>query len=167
MHLKENPELSANPQLMKKLQFHQAIQASAEQVYNTMLGMGNQETYTLWTSEFNPTSTYAGTWEKGTKIYFFGTDEHGNRAGMVSEIVDNIPSRFVSIRHYGILDGEDEITEGDEVEKWAGCLENYAFHEDDGTTMVTVEIDVAEDYLDYFVTTWPRALNRLKNLAEQ
>jgi len=152
---------------MKKLQFKKDINASAEKVYNTMLGIRNIETYQQWTSEFNPTSTYEGSWEKGAKIYFIGTDENGKKGGMVSEIADNIPSRFVSIRHYGILDGKNEIIEGAEVEKWAGGLENYSFQENNGVTTVTVESDVAEDFLDYFNTTWPKALNKLKDLAEK
>ena len=152
---------------MKKLQFRKDINASAEKVYNTMLGIDNIETYNQWTSEFNPTSTYEGSWEKGAKIYFIGTDENGKRGGMVSEIADNIPFRFVSIRHLGILDGENEITEGAEVEKWAGMLENYSFDENKGVTTVTAEIDITEDFLDYFNTTWPMALNKLKDLAEK
>ncbi|HPR02066.1 MAG TPA: hypothetical protein PK066_21140, partial [Saprospiraceae bacterium] len=119
---------------MKKIQFEIIINASAEQVYKTMLGINAIDTYNQWTAEFNPTSTYEGTWEKGSKIYFIGTDENGNRGGMVSEIADIIPFRFVSIRHYGILDGDNEITEGPDVEKWAGGLENYSFHEQDGQT---------------------------------
>ena len=152
---------------MKRLQYKIDIHASAEKVFNTMLGIGNIETYEQWTSEFNPTSTYEGSWEKGSKMYFVGTDKNGKRGGMVSEIADNIPFRFVSIRHYGILDGENEITEGAEVEKWAGGLENYAFQEHNGITTVTVACDVTEDYLDYFDTTWPKALDKLKGLAEK
>ena len=153
---------------MKKLQFRIDINARAEKVYNTMLGLNNIETYEQWTAEFNPTSTYEGNWEKGTKIYFTGTDENGKRGGMVSEIAENIPFQFVSIRHCGILDGEKEITEGAEVEKWAGGLENYSFHEQNGVTTVTIACDVAEkDYLDYFNVTWPKALDRLKELAEK
>lgn len=102
---------------MKKLQLKKDINASAEKVYNTMLGISNIETYEQWTAEFNPTSTYEGSWEKGSKIYFVGTDENGKKGGMVSEIADNIPFQFVSIRHYGMLDGENEITEGPEIEK--------------------------------------------------
>lgn len=86
---------------------------------------------------------------------------------MVSEIADIIPYRFVSIRHYGILDGENEITEGADVEKWAGGLENYSLHESNGKTTVLVETDITEDYLDYFNTTWPKALNKLKEIAEK
>jgi|UniRef100_UPI0040477467 hypothetical protein len=152
---------------MKKLQFKQDINASAEKVYDTMLGISNIATYEQWVSEFNPTSTYEGSWEKGAKIYFTGTDENGKRAGMISEIADNKPFRFVSIRHYGILDGENEITEGPDVEKWTGGLENYSFHDNNGVTTVTVDIDVIEEYLDYFNTTWPKALNKLKELTEK
>ena len=85
---------------------------------------------------------------------------------MVSEIAENIPNRFVSIRHYGILKGDIEITTGEEVEKWAGGLENYTFEEHNGITTVTVEVDVVEEFTDYFLTTYPKALNKLKSILE-
>ena len=152
---------------MKKQFYTQEIDASAEKVYNTILGIDNIETYNQWTAEFNPTSTYEGSWDKGSKMYFTGTDEHGKKGGMIAEIAENIPNKFVSIRHYGMLDGENEITEGPEVEKWAGGLENYIFAENNGVTTVTVEIDVAEEYLEYFDTSWTKALKKLKEVAEK
>ncbi len=152
---------------MIKLQCKKDFNAPSERVYTTMLGLKNKETYEQWTSEFNPSSSYEGSWEKGAKIYFVGTDENGKRGGMVSEMAENIPFRFVSIRHYGILDGEKEIVEGDEINNWAGGVENYSFHENNGVTTVAIEIDVVEDYLDYFNETWPKALNKLKDLAEK
>ena len=86
---------------------------------------------------------------------------------MVSEIANNIPSKFVSIRHYGILDGDNEITDGPDVEKWAGGLENYTFDEHNGITTVTVETEADDEYLGYFDTTWPKALDKLKELSEK
>jgi len=151
---------------MKKLQFKKDINASAEKVYETMLGLKDIKTYEAWTAEFNPTSTYEGNWKKGTKICFIGTDKNGKRGGMISEIVEHIPSQFVSIRHYGMIDGENEITEGPEVEQWAGVLENYSFREHNGVTTVVVDMDTTEDFVDYFNTTWSKALNKLKELAE-
>jgi hypothetical protein len=152
---------------MKKVQFKKEIKASAEKVYKTMLGIDDIETYNQWTAEFNPTSTYEGSWEKGSKIRFVGTDENGKKGGMVSEIAENIPYRYVSIRHYGLLDGENEITSGEEVEKWAGSLENYSFEENNGVTTVRVENDAAEDHLEYFNTAWPKALDKLKEITEK
>ncbi len=152
---------------MEKIQFKKDITSSAENVFKTMLGLKNIETYEQWTSEFNPTSTYEGKWEKGAKMYFIGTDEQGNRGGMISEIADIIPYQFVSIRHYGILHGENEIIEGEDIEKWAGGLENYSFLENNGVTTVIIDMDITEDHIDYFKVTWPKALNKLKSIAEK
>jgi len=152
---------------MKKIKFTQNIQASAGKVYDVMLGLTDKATYEQWTALFNPTSTYEGNWNKGSKIHFLGTDDKGEKGGMVSEIAENIPNRFVSIRHYGLLKGEKEITEGPEVEKWANGYENYTFEENNGTTKVTVDLDTAEDFLDYMNQTFPKALNKLKEISEK
>src|SRR5690606_40274916 len=109
---------------MKKLQFSVNIQAPVAKVYDTMLGSSSKSTYEQWTSLFNPTSSYEGSWNKGSKILFIGVDEQGEKGGMVSRIAENIPNRFVSIQHYGLLTAGKEITEGPEVEKWANGLEN-------------------------------------------
>ena len=152
---------------MKKLQFTVSINASVNKVYDVMLGKSNKSTYEQWTSMFNPTSTYEGSWNKGDKICFVGTDEKGEKGGIVSEIAENIPNQFVSIRHYGLVSAGKEITEGPEVEKWAGGLENYSFEENNGTTVVTVELDTTEDFTDYMNEHYPKALGRLKEVCEQ
>src|SRR5690554_714472 len=151
---------------MKKLQFKTDINAPAAKVYNIMLGLDDKATYEAWTAEFNPTSTYEGSWEKGSKIYFIGTGEEGEKGGMVVEIAENIPNKFVSIRSYGILKGDTEFTQGEDVEKWAGGLENYSFEENNGITIVKVEVDMTDDYIDYFNETYPKALNKLKRMLE-
>lgn len=152
---------------MKMLKYQTVVSASAAKAYRVMLGLDDIKTYEYWTAAFNPTSTYEGSWDKGSKILFVGTDPEGNRGGMVSEIADNIPHQFVSIRHYGILQGDKEITEGPEVEKWAGGLENYSFEENNGVTTVTVEVDADNEYADYFANTWPKAFEKLKEIAEK
>lgn len=152
---------------MKKLQFKVSINAPVSKVYNVMLGIDNKSTYEQWTALFNPTSTYEGSWDQGSKILFIGTDENGERGGMVSRIAENIPNRFVSIAHYGLLNAGKEITEGPEVEKWAGGLENYSFEENNGITMVTVEVDTTEDFVDYMNQNYPKALLKLKEIGEQ
>lgn len=151
---------------MKSLQFTQAIHAPADKVYRAMLGLDDKRTYEQWTSAFNPTSTYEGRWDKGSKICFVGTDEHGKKGGMVSEVAEHRPAAFVSIRHYGILDGETEITSGEQVEKWAGSRENYSYKEQAGITTVVVDLDTTEEFIDYFRDTYPKALAKLKALAE-
>lgn len=152
---------------MKKLQFKVSINAPTDKVYDTMLGISNKSTYEQWTALFNPTSTYEGNWTKGSKILFIGTDEKGEKGGMVSEISDNIPNQFISIRHYGLVKADVEITEGPEVEKWANGFENYTFVENNGTTTVTVDLDTTEDFLGYINETYPKALDKLKEICEK
>ena len=131
-----------------------------------MLGISDKSTYEKWTALFNPTSIYEGSWNKGEKIIFVGTDENGEKGGMVSEIAENIPNRFVSIRHYGILKDGKEINTGEEVEKWAGGLENYTFEEKNGSTSVRIELDAVEEFGDYFGQVYPKALDKLKEVCE-
>ena len=152
---------------MKKLQFQVQINEPAAKVYDVMLGLSNKSTYEQWTVLFNPTSTYEGSWDKGSKILFIGVDEKGEKGGMVSKIAENIPNRFVSIQHYGLVKDDQEITEGPEVEKWANGFENYTFEENNGTTTLTLDIDITEDFVDFFNETYPKALAKLKELCEK
>lgn len=151
---------------MKKLQFNVTINTPAHKVYDAMLGIGNKATYEQWTALFNPTSTYEGNWNKGSKMLFVGTDEKGEKGGLVSEIFENIPNQFISIRHYGLLKANVEITDGPEVEKWANGFENYTFKENNGITQVIVDLDITEDFLDYMNEAYPKALDKLKELCE-
>lgn len=152
---------------MKKLQFKVSINAPVSKVYDLMLGIKSKSTYEQWTALFNPTSTYEGTWEKGNKILFIGVDEKGEKGGMVSRIVENTSNKFVSIQHYGLVKADKEITEGPEVEKWANGLENYTFEENNGTTIVTVDLDITEDFEGYMNEAYPKALDKLKEICEK
>ncbi len=151
---------------MKKLQFTETIQAPASTVYETMLGLTDIKTYEAWTALFNPTSSYVGKWEKGHKMLFVGVDEEGQQGGMVAVIEEAIPHQFVSIKHIGLLTDGQEITEGEEVEQWAGSLENYTFAEKDGGTLLTVDLDTVEDFAGYMNEKYPLALAKLKEICE-
>ncbi len=151
---------------MINIHFKISINAPVNLVFDKMLGLTDKVTYEQWTAAFNPTSSYEGNWEQGQKMLFVGVDENGAKGGMISRIVAHEPNRFISIQHYGILKGDVELTEGEEVEEWAGGLENYTFEETNGTTIVRVDLDTAEDFLDYMNETYPLALAKLKKLCE-
>ena len=53
------------------------------------------------------------------------------------------------------------------VEKWANGFENYTFDENNGITIVSVDIDTTEDFLDYMNQTYPKALDKLKEICEK
>lgn len=151
---------------MKKLRYSIKVNAPAAKVYDTMLGLTNKASYEAWTSVFSPGSTYEGAWNKGDKILFVGPGENGEKGGMVAEIAENISNSFVSIRHYGLIKGDEEITEGPEVAAWANSFENYTFVDDGGYTLVHVDLDTTEDFEEYMNSTYPQALEKLKQLCE-
>lgn len=164
-NFKKYVETSNKPESMH---FKIVVDAKVEKVYKTML---DEKTYAEWTSEFNPTSHYKGSWEKGSKIIFLGTDPNGKTGGMVSRIKENIPDKFVCIEHLGIFQNGMEITSGPEVEPWAGALESYTFNNDSGKTILSIKMEtekeINEEFKSYFLQTWPKALNKLKTICER
>jgi hypothetical protein len=148
---------------MEKLHFEIVIPASAKKVYDTMIG---EKTYQAWAYVFNETSHVKGSWTKGSKILFIGTDEQGKLGGMVSRIVENIPNQFISIEHYGMIKDGQEIVTGPEVERWAGSHENYTFKEKGGETTLSIALDSDPEYKSYFEEMWPKALAKLKSICE-
>jgi len=145
------------------LHFEISIKASAKKVVETML---DKKQYSVWTAEFNPESHFIGSWEKGSKILFLGSDKDENMGGMVSRIKENIPNKFISIEHLGLVQNGKEITSGPEVEGWAGAFENYTFKEENGKTLLSVDVDVNQEFKFFFLKTWPKALKKLKTICE-
>lgn len=153
---------------MKRFKYEISIQRPAGLVYDHMLGLGNKSTYEEWTTIFSPTSTYEGNWDEGSKILFVSVNDNGEKAGMVSRILENSVNKFVSIQHYGILKSGEEITEGPDVEEWSGGLENYSFKKEaEDVTTVFIEIDAAEEHEEYMNNLYPNALQKLKEICER
>jgi hypothetical protein len=152
---------------MKKLQYKIRINAPSTIVYDRMLGLSNKKSYEEWTAAFHPTSSFEGSWEKGSKIYFIGKDDKGEKSGMLSRIAENNPHQFVSIQHYGLFKGGEEITSGPEVEKWANGFENYTFEELNGHTELCVDLDMDEEFEEHMNTSYPKALQMLKEICEK
>lgn len=158
-------ENKGNVSMLKhKLHFEIPINADIHKVYSTMI---DEQGYRDWTAVFNPTSRFEGSWEKGSKIRFIGADENGKEGGMVSRIRENNPDQFVSIEHLGVFQDGEEIMTGPEVDSWAGGLEDYSFREVGGKTIVSVDVDTTEEFKPYMEETYPKALEKLKEICEK
>ena len=149
---------------MQKLNFSIVINASKEKVWNTML---EDKTYRIWTEVFSKGSHFIGDWSKGSKILFLGPNENGEIGGMVSRIKENKLYEYISIEHLGVVENGKEDTSSDAVKPWAGSLENYTFKDKNGATEILVEMDSNEEYAEMFTGMWPKALQKLKELAEK
>jgi uncharacterized protein YndB with AHSA1/START domain len=143
--------------------FETWINASPQKVYTQMI---DKTSYEKWTSVFSPGSTYEGSWEKCARIIFLGQGEDGQAGGMVSKIRDNIPFRYISIEHLGIIKDGQEIFSGEEADELKGATENYLFEPYNRGTLLSVDMDANDRYRDFFAETWPKALEILKDICE-
>lgn len=148
---------------MQKLVFSITVDASRDKTWRAML---EDETYRIWTEAFMVGSHYVGDWSEGSEILFLGPGEGGRMSGMVSRIEENRPHEFVSIEHLGILENGRKDTTSDVARSFAGTHENYTFRDKDGGTEVVVEMEASDQYAPMFREQWPKALARLKALAE-
>lgn len=145
---------------MQKITLSTNINAPKEKVWEVLWDI---DAYQAWTKAFNESSTVkTDNWKEGSKLFFVD----GNGAGMVSEVAANRPYEYMSFRHLGMVKDGVEDTTSEEVKKWAGSLENYTLKEADGTTELTMDMDINDEYKEMFENMWPRALANIKALAE-
>lgn len=144
---------------MQRHQFKTTINAPREHVWNVLWG---DATYPQWTAAFAEGSHAETDWKKGSKVLF--TDGKGE--GMVSVIDDARPNEFMSFKHLGMLKNGVEDVESAKKEGWSGAMENYTLKTVKGKTELTVDQDIEESYKDTFLSAWPKAIEKLKALAE-
>ncbi len=139
---------------MKKIEFKITIDASAAKVWDVLFGL---KSYPKWTAVFAEGSQVKTDWKKGSKAIF----HDGKGDGMIAVINENIPNQYMSIKHIGqIMDGKETLHD------WGESLENYTLNEKDGKTDLLIDMDITEEWLDYFEKTWPKALDKVKEIAE-
>lgn len=145
---------------MERQQFKTTIDAPREKVWEILWG---EQTYPQWTAPFAEGSQVKTDWKKGSRVHFLD----GKGDGMISEIADKVPNEFMSFRHIGVSNNGKEDFELPKTKGWAGAMENYTLRSVDGKTELTVDQDIEDEYKDYFLKSWPKALEKLKSIAEE
>lgn len=148
---------------METMKFNAEINASPAKVWDVLWG---EASYPVWTAAFAEGSHVETDWQKGSKVLFLD----GNNRGMVSRIADHVPNQFMSIEHLGEYKDGVEDYDSPSVKEWAGAKENYTLSPSNGGTHLLIEMDMGGSdtgMIDYFKNTWPKALNKVKELAEQ
>lgn len=144
---------------MEKQEFKIAIDAPREKVWTVLWA---DDSYRAWTAPFTEGSHAITDWKKGSKVLFLD----GKGMGMVSKIDETIPNEYMSFEHLGyVKDGVEDVT-SDEVKSFAGAHENYTLKDIGGKTELIVDMDMNDQYKDYFTQTFPKALAKVKELAE-
>ncbi len=142
---------------MKRLHFSIDVKAPRERVWKVLW---EDATYREWTSVFAEGSYAISDWNEGSKIQFL---DPKSGSGMSAIIEKKRPNEFMSFKHLAeIKDGQEQPPAG-----WSGALENYTLEENDGATTVSVDLDAPEAYREMFEDKFPKALQRVKTLAEK
>ncbi len=139
------------------------INAPKEKIWSVLL---DDETYRKWTSVFMEGSYAEGNWEEGSKMYFKGPSGDGMQ-GMVSRIKLHKPNEIITIEHLGTLKDNIEDYDSEEAKKWGGSDETYRLEPKDSGNMLYIEMDLDDEYLEWFKTTWLKALEIVKELSEK
>jgi hypothetical protein len=86
---------------------------------------------------------------------------------MISRVASNRPNEYMSFEHLGEIKDGVEDRDSKKIKEWAGAKENYTLTEAGGKTELKIDMDIVDEYKDMFAEMWPRALQKVKELAEK
>lgn len=144
--------------MMNELKFQVEINAAKEKVWSTLW---QDETFRQWADIIDPGTYMVGELKEGNEVQFISSE---NGYGVTSLVEELTPNHFLLLRHS--VDTQDNG--GRERKKeWTGGKESYALYERDGTTTLAALFDVPPELEEYFKRNYPKALERVKVLAEK
>lgn len=145
---------------MKTLQFTIKIDASPETVWK---GLFEPENYTTWTSIFTKGSFYkTESFTEGSRIHLLTPEGEG-----MYSILDRIEeNHYLAFRHLGLVSNFEEQPLDEATKSWTNSLETYRLTAVEGGTHLEVNVDTADEYMEYMNDKFPAALAALKELCE-
>lgn len=140
------------------MQFSIEIHATKNRVWNTLW---QDETFREWASIIDPETYMVGDLKEGNEIQFISS---ASGYGVTSLVEKLVTSEFLLLRHR--IDPQ-EGGKREREKEWADGEERYSLVEKDGTTTLTVIFDVPSELEEEFKVNYPKALGRVKVLAER
>lgn len=139
------------------MQFTVEISASKAKVWDTLW---QDETFRQWAGLIDPGTYMKGELKEGARVEFISAE---NGYGVTSLVTKLVPNEFMFLKHQADTKNSGEESRGDE---WSGGNESYTLTENNGVTTLTSVIDMPEKMEAYFNVAYPKALQKLKELAE-
>lgn len=133
------------------------IHAPKQKVWDTLW---QDQTLRQWAGIIDPGTYMAGELKEGREVQFINEE---NGYGVTSLVEKLMPGEFALLKHQADTQGHG----AEEREKeWTGGAESYKLTETDGTTTLTAAFDVPEEMEEMFKDLYPKALDKVKELAE-
>lgn len=143
---------------MNKMQFQVEINAPKEKVWGTLW---QDETFRQWASIIDPETYMVGELKEGNEVQFISA---ASGYGVTSLVAKLVPAEFLLLKHRA---DTQETGKQERDNQWTGGEESYSLVEKDGVTTLTVAFDVPPELEEEFRVSYPKALERVKELAER
>ena len=144
-----------------RLKFSIDINAVNERIWNALW---DDKNYRIWGAVFFEGSyVKADSWEEGSRVFFLGPDH----SGIFSTILKHIPNQIIKYKHIGkVVNGKEQEIDED-TKKWSGATEIYSIIEEGGHNVLTIDLDVQAEHIEFMSKRLPKALQVIKQLAEK
>ena len=143
---------------MKEIQFSIEIKASKERVWATLW---EDITFRDWANIIDEGTYMKGVMKEGNEIQFISSV---NGYGVTSLVEKLNRNEFVLLRHSA---DTKESGQQEREKEWTGGTESYSLTEKNGVTTLIAKTDVPQEQEETFNIRFPRALERVKTLAEK
>lgn len=140
------------------MNFSTQIKASKEKVWRTLW---DDQTMREWTGIIDEGTYMKGELKEGNNVEFISAV---NGYGVTSLVEKLVPNEYILFRQ--IMDTKESGAQERDKE-WTGGRESYTLTEKDGVTTLTGELDVPTELTEIFQDRYPKALARVKEMAEQ
>ena len=142
---------------MKKQHFSIKIKAPKEKVWQTLF---EDKTFRDWGNIIDEGQYMVGELAEGNKVQFISSEG----LGVTSFIEKLTPNEYIAFRQVA-----DTMNSGKEVrdKEWTGGKESFELIEKNNNTILTVKIDIPPGLEEIFQDRFPKALERVKILAEK
>lgn len=145
---------------MERLEYRTIIDATREKIWKVLWG---EETYPEWTKAFSEGSRAESDWKEGSTILFLNAEDEGMIA-IIEEMDEPVKMHF---RHVGMIDKNgNEDFDSEMVKAWKDASEIYTLEDQEGKTLLVVNMDTEESYKNHFNEIWPKAFGRIKELVK-
>jgi uncharacterized protein YndB with AHSA1/START domain len=141
---------------MKQLHYHIDIKAPRMKVWDVLW---DDTSYRDWSSAFAEGSYAVSDWNEGSPIQFL---DPTSNSGMSAIIEKKTPGEYICFKHIA------EIKNGKEEPFSQGNFgrEKYTLKDERGATRLLVDLDAPDEYQAMFDDMFPKALARVRQLAE-
>ena len=119
------------------------------------------ETFREWASIIDPETYMVGDLKEGYEVQFISSSSGYGVTSLVEKLV---AGEFLLLKHRADTQENGKL---EREKEWTGGEESYSLAEKDGITTLSVAFDVPPELEEVFQVNYPKALARVKGLAER